>query len=200
MGGEYSISQYDFFFIYDKPIHSCLMPGVSLSKICNTTCFNNLCIGLGCQHGCTGHLFHLCISANMVMMGMTTEDNLHITDVKSQFFNIGLDILPTFCDYAGIKAPGHLLGHSLKKPSNNRSFVASENDWTRMIRTERYKYCAYKTGENRESLVDLEKDPGEMINLAADKKHKPILNQHRKLLKDWVKDTADTVGKEYLIS
>jgi arylsulfatase A-like enzyme len=131
---------------------------------------------------------------------MRHKPTIRAGQVSQSLVNIGLDILPTFCDYAGIKAPGHLLGHSLKKPSNNRSFVASENDWTRMIRTERYKYCAYKTGENRESLVDLEKDPGEMINLAADKKHKPILNQHRKLLKDWVKDTADTVGKEYLIS
>jgi arylsulfatase A-like enzyme len=36
----------------------------------------------------------------------------------------------------------------------------------RMLRTQRYKYCVYSEGRHREELVDLEKDPGEMANLA----------------------------------
>lgn len=35
----------------------------------------------------------------------------------------------------------------------------------RMIRTERYKYCVYSYGDRRESLVDLQDDPGEKENL-----------------------------------
>ena len=37
----------------------------------------------------------------------------------------------------------------------------------RMIRTDRYKYCVYVHGQYRESLVDLEKDPGEQTNVIA---------------------------------
>ncbi len=38
----------------------------------------------------------------------------------------------------------------------------------RMLRTARYKYCVYDQGEHRESLVDLEADPGAMNNLARE--------------------------------
>jgi len=120
--------------------------------------------------------------------------------VSQSLVNIGLDILPTFCDFAGIKKPAHLLGQSLRTIDKFRPYVASENHWTRMIRSDRYKYCAYKDGENRESLVDLGKDPGEMINLAQDKRSQAVLIHHRQYLKDWVSLTADEHGKEYLIA
>jgi arylsulfatase A-like enzyme len=119
--------------------------------------------------------------------------------VSKQLVNIGIDLLPTFCDYAEIKAPSHLLGESLRTMDNLRPYVASENHWSRMIRTSRYKYCAYKEGELRESLVDLENDPGEMKNLALDKRYQAALDHHRQYLKDWVKLSADEHGKEYLI-
>ena len=54
-----------------------------------------------------------------------------------------------------------------------------------MVRSQRYKYCVYDHGEHRESLVDLESDPGEMVNLAADPKHRKILLQHRQMLAEW---------------
>jgi arylsulfatase A-like enzyme len=120
--------------------------------------------------------------------------------VSQVLVNIGLDVLPTFCDYAGIKAPEHLLGQSLRTIDKFRPYIASENHWTRMIRTTRYKYCAYKEGENRESLVDLENDPGEMKNLALDKRYEAALNHHRQYLADWVKLSADDHGKEYLVA
>ena len=52
----------------------------------------------------------------------------------------------------------------------------------RMLRGQRYKYCVYSEGKNREFLVDLEKDPGEMKNLAADPAFEKLLNEHRRLL------------------
>jgi arylsulfatase A-like enzyme len=55
----------------------------------------------------------------------------------------------------------------------------------RMVRSQRYKYCVYDHGEHRESLVDLESDPGEMINLAGDPQHHKILRQHRQMLAEW---------------
>ena len=126
--------------------------------------------------------------------------------IKNQLVNIGLDILPTLCDYAGIKAPDHLLGRSLRSIAEGTPlakdipFIASENHWTRMIRSERYKYCAFKEGENRESLVDLQRDPGEMKNLVNDDRYAAVLKSHRRYLREWVDLSNDTHGREYLVS
>ena len=55
----------------------------------------------------------------------------------------------------------------------------------RMVRSQQYKYCAYDHGEHRESLVDLENDPGEMVNLAGDPHYQKMLQQHRQMLAEW---------------
>lgn len=52
----------------------------------------------------------------------------------------------------------------------------------RMVRSDRYKYCVYSRGQQRESLVDLQTDPGETNDLAADPKYRKVLVEHRTLL------------------
>ena len=42
-----------------------------------------------------------------------------------------------------------------------------------------------------EELYDLEKDPHEINNLAGDPNFKKDLEQHRKLLSDWIERTGD---------
>ena len=102
----------------------------------------------------------------------------------------GLDIVPTLCDYAGIAAPPRVLGRSLRpslegKATPGHEFVASEVTRTgRMIRTRRYKYVTYE-GDPVEQLFDMQDDPGETKNLAADARHGDALTGHRKLLKEW---------------
>lgn len=116
-------------------------------------------------------------------------DNTHLV-------SSGLDILPTICDYAGIAIPKHLLGKSLRAVVEGedihgwRSYVASENGWTRMIRTDRYKYCLF-LGNGEESLVDLKNDPGEMKNIAGDPNFKDVLAEHRAILADWARLSQD---------
>ena len=117
----------------------------------------------------------------------------------------GLDILPTLCDYAGVKPPKALLGRSLRpiaegKPAGAwRPYLASENRWGRMIRSERFKYCVYDAGATRESLVDMTRDGGEMKNLAADPEYKEALAQHRRYLIDWIKRSGDKEGKAFVV-
>ncbi len=123
---------------------------------------------------------------------------------REHLISTGLDILPTMCDYAGVKKPKHLLGMSLrpvaegKRVENWRTYVASENRYTRMIRSRKYKYCAFNDPNSKESLVDMENDPGEMQNLVDDPRFKTVLAEHRKLLADWSKLSGDKDASEYL--
>jgi choline-sulfatase len=73
---------------------------------------------------------------------------------------------------------------------NNMSQAGLAGDFVpmtegRMVRTERYKYCVYAHGERRESLVDLEEDPGEMVNLAYRPEFRNVLLEHRERLRQF---------------
>ena len=57
-----------------------------------------------------------------------------------------------------------------------------------MLCSGRYKYAVYSEGQFREQLVDLEKDPGEMKNLAADPAYAEVIASHRKYLREWVEN------------
>jgi len=122
---------------------------------------------------------------------------------STHLISTGLDILPTLCDYAGIEKPEHLLGESLrplaesKCVENWRSYVASESDWFRMIRSEKYKYCAFAIADKRELLIDLENDPGEMRNLVDDPHAKLVLDEHRAFLTEWSTVSEDEGISEY---
>ena len=67
-----------------------------------------------------------------------------------------------------------------------------------MIRSKKFKYCIYDTGANREFLVDLENDPGEMHNLANNQRYKKALDVQRQLMKEWIQISDDTAGSKYL--
>jgi arylsulfatase A-like enzyme len=127
-----------------------------------------------------------------------------IVNEKSLICN-GLDVIPTICDYAGVKAPDYLLGRSIRQVAEGgadnprRPFIVAENGKSRMLRSERYKYCVYIDGENRESLVDMKKDPGEMQNLASDPKYRKMLNQHRVYLQQWIEESNDSKAKAFAI-
>ncbi len=123
----------------------------------------------------------------------------------------GIDLIPTLCDYAGITAPAGLPGLSLKETANGKSaadprqYVVVSNRMIqgaeieghlptpdgRMVRGQRYKYCAYSEGKQRESLVDLEQDPGETINLAGEARVRKLLLEHRAMLAEWCRNTGD---------
>ena len=103
----------------------------------------------------------------------------------------GLDITPTLCDYARIKPPENIRGRSLRPileggpvPADN--FIVSEvsRNTGRMVRTQSFKYIVYKD-DSVEQLFDMTTDPGETKNLIASSRYASILEEHRKMLKDW---------------
>jgi hypothetical protein len=63
-----------------------------------------------------------------------------------------------------------------------------------MVRSERYKYCVYDHGIRRESLVDLQIDPGETRNLAGDPNYRTILLEHRTLLAQFARKYSDPLA------
>ena len=87
------------------------------------------------------------------------------------------------------------------KPYEARDYVISETMFARgsrnlgatgrMLRTEKYKYCIYDKGDQREQLFDMQNDPGEMINLAVQEEYRDELEKHRKILAEWAKRTKD---------
>jgi len=118
----------------------------------------------------------------------------------------GLDILPTICDYAGVAVPKTLLGRSLRpiaegKPLDQwRSYVVTENHTGRMVRSKRFKYCVYHEGENRESLVDLANDRGEMMNLISIPQYKDVLITHRQYLRNWIEVSGDRQAESLAVT
>ena len=121
------------------------------------------------------------------------------------FVSTGLDILPTFCDYAETDAPAGLRGCSL------RSLVEGSRDdedsWRRqlVVVTDRHdygvvgraayedelKYVIYEWGRYREQLFDLKTDPGEMVDLASSSRFTPDLVRMRSFLREWCRETGD---------
>ena len=113
-----------------------------------------------------------------------------------------LDVLPTICDYAGVKGPAAMRGQSLRPIIDSpqqpgHEYVASEmaNGPARsfMLRTKKYKYMVFPgtNGQKQEMFFDMQADAGEMKNLAAQPALVPEINRHRALLADWNKLTEE---------
>jgi arylsulfatase A-like enzyme len=80
------------------------------------------------------------------------------------------DVMPTLLEMCGIPIPETVEGQSLvsTEPREHLFCEYQENDLsTRMVRADHYKLIWYPVG-NRVQLFDLEADPNEMQDLAAD--------------------------------
>ena len=67
-----------------------------------------------------------------------------------------------------------------------------------MIQSATSTYCVYESAKSRESLVDMENDPGEMQNLVDDPKFRDVLVAHRRLLREWTKLSDDKDGLKFI--
>jgi arylsulfatase A-like enzyme len=120
-------------------------------------------------------------------------------------------VLPTICDYAGVQAPAVVRGQSLRtvieKPDEpGHEYVVSEmargekTGRSFMVRTKNYKYMVFPGSDQQpaEMLFDMQSDPGEMKNLAAEPSLAKELQRHRELLAQWRTTTEEAkhpVGK-----
>lgn len=131
----------------------------------------------------------------------------------SALISVGLDLLPTLCEAAGIPVPAHLTGLSLlTMPSGvdntHRDHVVVETGFGsgprpttsgRAVIGKQYKYVLYSWGRHREQLFDLVNDPGEMVNLAVEDQYVELLEQNRRTLLQWCRDTDDQMMLKRLV-
>ncbi len=117
--------------------------------------------------------------------------------------NIGLDIYATICDYARISLPEERYrGHSYRAVVEGERTTLHDEVFVETLLSSvgtrgwaiiegRYKYVLYQTYQNREMLHDLKADPGEMVNLAVDKRHRAELNRLRSKMLIWARRVGD---------
>jgi arylsulfatase A-like enzyme len=110
----------------------------------------------------------------------------------------GLDLIPTLCDYAGIDPPTDFKGLSFRRlaegrePQRWRDHLWIESEFGYMVEGDRYKYMPYDSGKDQEQLMDLEKDPGEIKNMAEDPAYRDILNQYRQYFRSYQESADET--------
>ena len=75
----------------------------------------------------------------------------------------------------------------------------TENHTGRMLRSNQFKYCVYREGEARESLVDMGSDSGEMQNLATSSEFRTVLDRHQCYLQQWIALSADTDARSFAV-
>ena len=104
----------------------------------------------------------------------------------------GLDLLPTVCDYAGIKGVADPRGKSLRslfegKDIKWRDTLGVESEIGRMVVNEdNLKYIKYDAEGIEEQLIDLNVDPYETAHCTDDPKYASKLAKLRKSFgKDW---------------
>lgn len=126
---------------------------------------------------------------------------------EQQLVNAGIDLIPTLCGLADIECPRELAGLDWSgtvkdedlPPQRDHLIVETEfgtfgnpaGITGRAVRTSRYKYMVYSEGENHEFFVDMEKDPGETLNLVSEPGHQEELEQHRGVLRNYIRETED---------
>lgn len=108
-----------------------------------------------------------------------------------------VDFLPTVAELLGRSRPASADGRSLAgslsggQPDAERRYAASENPWAKSVRTDRYRLTIYPRGffgegsDERYELYDLEADPWETENLAADPAREPVVRELSRHLYDF---------------
>ncbi|MCX8038113.1 MAG: sulfatase-like hydrolase/transferase [Candidatus Sumerlaeia bacterium] len=121
-----------------------------------------------------------------------------------------VDLLPTLCDLSGVPIPDGVAGMSLRpmlegrKPERWREFMVceyhSKQRWAnpiRMLQAGRWKYVRYR--RFGEELYDLENDPCEINNLAADLPASGPVRETRDrlaaMLDKWMEQTGDNFAQ-----
>ncbi len=108
------------------------------------------------------------------------------------------DLYPTFCQLAGCQVPAVVQGKSLLPVIRGEvrqlypAVFGYFRDVQRMVRTERWKLIWYPQ-IGRRQLFDLQADPLELHDLAADPAHEQVVRKLEQQLRAWQQAVGDPV-------
>jgi arylsulfatase A-like enzyme len=99
-----------------------------------------------------------------------------------------VDLYPTLADLAGVKPPDYLDGVSLRPMLDEPDRTVKTAAFTQVrkgysVRTDRWRYTEWAEGAEGVQLYDMDRDPGETKNLAADAAHAATVAELKSLLK-----------------
>ena len=122
-----------------------------------------------------------------------------------------VDFAPTFLDFAGIKVPDEVQGHSFKDVIEGKKEVKWNNKvyfhyyewpfWHHVqphygMRTKRYKIAHFYYNIDVWELYDMEKDPDELHNVINDPAYADVAKKLKEELKQLMKEVGDTASLE----
>ena len=153
---------------------------------------NGLAVG---QHGLMGkqNLYEHSIKVPLIFKGPGIKAN-----AENNALTYLQDLYPTFCEFASTDIPNTVEGKSLKAtllgapPSNRESMFFAYKNFQRAARNDRWKIIKYNVeGKVRTQLFDLQNDPLETKDLAANVAYKSQLDEMEKLLVDVMIENND---------
>lgn len=118
--------------------------------------------------------------------------------------NIGIDIYPTLCDYAGATISADRKGLSVRNLVDGKSDFQHKNIFIETLLDGinirgwcviegNYKYVYYRMFRNKEQLFNLKTDRGEKNNLADKKEYAAIRKMMRKSMLEYALQTNDVM-------
>lgn len=128
-----------------------------------------------------------------------------------------VDVFPTLCALTGLRIPDNIAGKSLVPVLRNpaariKDYAVSQYPRNGdkvigyAIRTDRYRYVAWFDKEFRKTgvtaadkpmaveLYDYQQDPDETVNLAAEPRERPVVEQHARLLAAFLQNQSRPVA------
>jgi len=153
---------------------------------------NGLALG---RHGLFGkqNLYEHSVHVPLIFCG----PDVHRGEKREAFCYL-IDIYPTLCELAGLQTPDTVEGRSLVPVLRDAevkvrdTLFSAYRDFQRAVRDERFKLIEYHVaGTRTHQLFDLQNDPWELQNLAADGRYEQQLHSLRNLLVQWKKKLDD---------
>lgn len=111
-----------------------------------------------------------------------------------------VDIYPTLADLCDLPAPEYLDGTSLVPVLNDPQTTVKDAAFTQVrrgkfhgysVRTDRWRYTLWDGGRKGDQLYDMQADPGERTNLAADPQHADTVARLRRRIAEYAANTPE---------